>query len=75
MCFFKKFIQFKARAHHADFPLSLALIAVSFKIIKIITVTYTDNFGVKKLGHSIIILYLIWMEGEKNRMENGRRRI
>jgi len=39
MCFFKKFIQFKVRAHHANFPLPLPSIAVSFKIIKIITAT------------------------------------
>ena len=39
MCFFKKFIQFKTHAHHANFPLPLPPIAVSFKIIKIITAT------------------------------------
>jgi len=39
MCFFKNFIQFKARAHHANFPLPLPPIAVWFKIIKIITAT------------------------------------
>jgi len=39
MCFFKNSIQFKARAHHANFPLPLPPIVVWFKIIKIITAT------------------------------------
>jgi len=39
MCFLKNFIQLKARAHHAKFPLLLPPIAVSLKIIKIITAT------------------------------------
>jgi len=39
MCFFKMFLQFKARAHDANFPLSLPPITVSFKIIKIMNAT------------------------------------
>ena len=39
ICFFKMFLQFKARAHDAHFPLPLSPIAVLFKIIKIMSVT------------------------------------
>jgi len=39
MCFFKIFLQFKACAHDANFPLPLPPIVVSFKIIKIMNAT------------------------------------